>query len=683
MNKKIIKIIKSFILSFALISFTGCVNSNTSSSSSNSTSSSTSIEEKYYNINYINDIYTFDGPTSIKNNETLFFSIKDYEDSYTNKRIYVSANDKIIFPNEGLYQIPDINQNYTIRIIEEEKTQYNVKLNSNIELFDIYSNQKIINPNGNYTFFLKFWGDIDLSNVKVKANNTIIYPNSFSKYSNNVLYEFTLNNVNQDINIYVEDAEIYTYYEFVTYLPSGNIHQKSVYADTLDPYKFGKQFVGWTLVENDISTLVELPYKNPTYNRTIKLYAYYVDDNKPLIPTIDINTFGKEINSKEIYTNADITFNIDGQKSTYNASIRLRGNSTLTYPKKPYKIKFNTPTSFFGSEPFKDWVLLADYLDSSLLKNYAGLTFANNVSSLTFKHTLKHFDVNVNGIYQGAYLFTDHIEVNNNGRVQIEEKVLNDSVVPFLLERDFDESGTDGVNMFTIGDNTFLIKYPEIPTKNQFNYIYSYINNVYNCVITGDINKLSTLLNIDSLIDYSLVNEIMVNLDSKWKSGFLYKATNSKLTIGPVWDFDWSFTRWTSLPGVNKEFELKETLFFLKKDTTDFCFEWLTYLIQDNSFYKRIVKRFDEIEKPYLKTLDEITKYYDTIYSLGMRNYYLWYHQDYKLGGKANYTPDVNLFVDQYKYVLSSFQERYEYMDSILYNDNHSFFIDEEFTFIK
>ena len=50
--------------------------------------------------------------------------------------------------------------------------------------------------------------------------------------------------------------------------------------------------------------------------------------------------------------------------------IRGRGNSSWEYPKKPYKIKFDSRTSLLGMAKAKDYVLLAEYNDKSLIRNY-------------------------------------------------------------------------------------------------------------------------------------------------------------------------------------------------------------------------------------------------------------------------------------------------------------------------
>ena len=77
------------------------------------------------------------------------------------------------------------------------------------------------------------------------------------------------------------------------------------------------------------------------------------------------------IDSKDNYINATITIegNDWGEDYTGTTRIRGRGNSTWGMPKKPYRLKLDESTSILGLLPEKDWVLLANYIDPTLMLN--------------------------------------------------------------------------------------------------------------------------------------------------------------------------------------------------------------------------------------------------------------------------------------------------------------------------
>ncbi|GHV39493.1 hypothetical protein AGMMS49546_11640 [Spirochaetia bacterium] len=94
------------------------------------------------------------------------------------------------------------------------------------------------------------------------------------------------------------------------------------------------------------------------------------------LPVIYINTVsGQEITSRENYIKTNIKI-VDSanpgnnlENTAYKDEIRGRGNTSWGAPKKPYRIKFDKKTSLFGYEQAKSWVLLANYLDPTLLMN--------------------------------------------------------------------------------------------------------------------------------------------------------------------------------------------------------------------------------------------------------------------------------------------------------------------------
>ena len=86
-----------------------------------------------------------------------------------------------------------------------------------------------------------------------------------------------------------------------------------------------------------------------------------------------INTVNQtEITSKDDYILGSVS--IKGSESfemdPAAMSVRGRGNSTWEFPKKAYKIKFDERQSLLGMTSAKEYVLLAEYVDKSLIRNY-------------------------------------------------------------------------------------------------------------------------------------------------------------------------------------------------------------------------------------------------------------------------------------------------------------------------
>ncbi len=101
----------------------------------------------------------------------------------------------------------------------------------------------------------------------------------------------------------------------------------------------------------------------------------------------------------------------DEWKSLYNGkmTINVRGNSTKSYPKKPWKLKLEKKTEMFGIPKSKHWVLLANYNDQSMMRNKLAADFANDIGSLGMKSTW--VECVLNGDWQGTYQFGEQIRV--------------------------------------------------------------------------------------------------------------------------------------------------------------------------------------------------------------------------------------------------------------------------------
>ena len=194
-----------------------------------------------------------------------------------------------------------------------------------------------------------------------------------------------------------------------------------------------------------------------THSRVSLDFQIIVTNN---IPLIIINTEGnQEITSKDIYLKADISV-LDPnnprnnlEKTGYNDEIRGRGNySWKDCPKKSYRIKFNKKIPLFGLEAAKSWILLANYLDPTLIMNATAFELANRFK-IKYSHHFFHVDVILNGEYLGNYLLTEHNQVGA-GRVDI------DKTNGFLVELDhyYDEEPKFTTDYYEL---PVMIKSPE------------------------------------------------------------------------------------------------------------------------------------------------------------------------------------------------------------------------------
>ena len=139
-------------------------------------------------------------------------------------------------------------------------------------------------------------------------------------------------------------------------------------------------------------------------------------------PIISINTENSEsITSKEKYINCTVSVNgIDPSLDGASARIKGRGNSTFGYDKKPYKIKFDEKTAFLGEAEAKEWTLIANHMDYSLMRNYLAYNVGAALDGLKYTTSVRFAAVYVNGEYRGLYTVCEQIET---GRSRIPHRI--------------------------------------------------------------------------------------------------------------------------------------------------------------------------------------------------------------------------------------------------------------------
>lgn len=280
------------------------------------------------------------------------------------------------------------------------------------------------------------------------------------------------------------------------------------------------------------------------------------------LPTITINTVNNELPyDKENYISSTfILVSDNGTKVLQQAKtgIRLRGNASINFPKKPYKIKFDKKQNVLDAPAkAKKWTLINNYGDKTLMRNKLAFDVARKMG-MEYVPYCAFVDVVVNGEYEGCYQLCDQVEVNDN-RVEIEEMspedISGDALTGgYLVEVDgYAESEPKWfmTNHYSI---PITIKSPDEDeiVDAQFNYIKDYFNYVLDesMIYNTDPNTgYRTVFDTESFIQHMLVNEVAGNTDCYW-STYMYKRRNDpKIYTGPVWDFDLGFNNdWRSYP---------------------------------------------------------------------------------------------------------------------------------------
>ena len=257
------------------------------------------------------------------------------------------------------------------------------------------------------------------------------------------------------------------------------------------------------------------------------------------LPIVSIQTENNiKILDKENWINA--TFNISNSSvENWNLDeteilIKGRGNSTWNRPKRPYAIKLSNKLSICGMPKGKRWVLIANYLDNSFMKNYVAFYIARKIE---MDYTVRGEFVNLvlNGNYVGLYWLGEAIKVDKN-RVNIDED--NE----YLIEMDTSYDETWKFHS-AIKKLPYMIKNDDSMTDEKLSYLKNYISELESVLYDKSFpnNNYEDYIDLDSFAQFYVVNEIMANKELKNpKSCYFTLQNDGILRASTVWDFDWA-----------------------------------------------------------------------------------------------------------------------------------------------
>lgn len=262
-------------------------------------------------------------------------------------------------------------------------------------------------------------------------------------------------------------------------------------------------------------------------------------------------------------------------------SIKGRGNSTWECDKKPYNLKLANKADLFGMGKSKKWSLLANHYDESLIRNSIMYDLADEVGILSEDNVF--VDLYLNGNYNGTYLLTEKIEIEEtrvdiqnladlneeaNEGIDVEECPLagdrgtnpgarkyvdipadpEDITGGYLLEFDFQDRYAAEVSGFvTNRGQCVVVKEPEFASKAEVDYIADYFQDFEDALYSDSGynakgKHYSEYCDIDSLARQYLIQELSLNIDAAVSSFYFYKdsdlSEDNMMYCDPTWDYD-------------------------------------------------------------------------------------------------------------------------------------------------
>ena len=301
------------------------------------------------------------------------------------------------------------------------------------------------------------------------------------------------------------------------------------------------------------------------------------------------------LNFIDTITNPNQTLDYTG-----TAKMRYRGGGSLVLEKKSYALRLtddngeDKKAAILGMKKSKKWCLLAVHRDGSMMRDI--LTYELSRPYFDYVPNAKYCELIINGNYQGVYLLSEEVSRDRLGIKKLKGGE-GDMLRGYLLEKDQDltfhskyPSRDRNGNDISSEGVSIEIKYPKVRdlSDEQKQIIQNEFNQMEDAIESGRYANYSQYIDVESFVNFFIVQELANNVDGYNRSVKLYKSSkDTRFKLAP-WDFDVAYGNWM-------EFEGRYTDVWHYEDESEFlnysqnAVFWWQRLIQD-SIFKEMVK---------------------------------------------------------------------------------------------
>lgn len=392
---------------------------------------------------------------------------------------------------------------------------------------------------------------------------------------------------------------------------------------------------------------------------------------KQNIPVVRITTDGGAgIYDKKNYVPGSITIEdpqkmySDVENFTARMGIRGRGNSTWGWPKKPWKVKLDEKASLLGMPEDKEWALLANYADRTLVRNITAMKLSD-ICGFSWTPRMCSVEVYLNDEYQGVYTLCEHKKVSDD-RVNIDVVTESDNegyavTGGYYLEIESNQDET--TCWWTAMGVPMMFSDPEEPTPAQLAYVKALFDSFEHALWADDWSETTgypNYIDVDSFIDYYIVQELTKNIDGNLrKSSFITKERGKKMEMCHLWDFDLTLGNCGYFPGAIGN---GPEGFWIRDYNSNSVYGggWFWYLFRDPAFVDAVKVRWNEL-MPQLETIpDFIDEHVFSLAKAQKRNFEKW-----SINESVDWVmfPSLGSYEKEVEYLKEFYSDRLEWLD--------------------
>ncbi|MBQ8382570.1 MAG: CotH kinase family protein [Clostridia bacterium] len=424
----------------------------------------------------------------------------------------------------------------------------------------------------------------------------------------------------------------------------------------------GYRFAGWSDGNTD-------PVRDgDSFAADTVLTAYFEQDILNL-PAVSLTT---EVDPDRITTEEYVggSISISGCAEEYELTdlateVRGRGHGSWTYDKKGWKLKLTEGQSLLGLGEGKarKWVLIANHVDRSLLRN-AAATWIQRQLGLSWVSDYAFVDLYLNGEYMGVYQLYEQVEEDEH-KVSVPLGTVED--VSYFVELTVHAESP----RFTVSGDRYEL-HSDLPEEGADAYLTAvdaHLTACMNAVKSGDYALIDSLIDLDSVVNAYIVEELTKNRDAGWDSFYLYRNAGGKLTFGPVWDFDMSSgnVKADASSVCHNTFSYPDGLYAGNTAAADDRQQnlWFMTLAEYDWFWEMVKTRWQEVS-PTLAALPALLRQTGELYQDAFeRNFERWDILHEKLSTEATVILTMDSCGEQIAYLADWYRQRIEWLNDV------------------
>jgi hypothetical protein len=239
--------------------------------------------------------------------------------------------------------------------------------------------------------------------------------------------------------------------------------------------------------------------------------------------------------------------------------------------KNTFALRFNSTISLLDDPKGMMWELFPNNGDMTFLHNQTAF-YLGKLSKLDYTPRAHFVELFLNSRFYGTYLLAERLEISAD-KVNVGDD-------GYILSVGSDEQGstfnTDHL------DRAVTVVAPAKPSAEAMSYIKNYVLMAEKALFSSDFTNESSgwqkYMDMDSFVDWYLINEIAKNKDGAFKTNCMMNLKKGdKLKMGPLWNFEDAF---------DNNSQTGATGFVVKNAT------WIARLFQDPAFVAKVKERF-------------------------------------------------------------------------------------------